>query len=108
MSHHGASGTSLGSGSARTPPEAGKVPATRRSEATPRPRAGRPPASAAGLIMTPKRDARGQHELSARAFCPRAACQPGCSAWHRQLARRRSQARLLGWLVPAIHEAATG
>ena len=91
-----------------TPPKAGQVPATRRSEATPRPRAGCPPASAAGLIMTPKRDARGQHELSARAFCPRAACQPGCSAWHRQLARRRSQARLLGWLVPAVHEAATG
>ena len=66
MSHHGASGTSLGSGSARTPPEAGKVPATRRSEATPRPRVGCPPPSAAGLIMTPKRDARGQHEL----FCP--------------------------------------
>ena len=41
--------------------------------------------------------------FSARAFCPRAACQPGCSAWHRQLARRRSQARLLGWLVPAVH-----
>ena len=86
-----------------TPPEAGQVPATRRSEATPRPRAGCPPASAAGLIMTPKRDARGQHELSARAFCPRAVCQPGCSTWHRQLARRRSQARLLGWLVPAVH-----
>ena len=41
--------------------------------------------------------------FAARAFCPRAACQPGCSAWHRQLARRRSQARLLGWLVPAVH-----
>ena len=66
MGHHGAPSASLGSGSARAPPEAGQVPATRRSEATPRPRAGCPPASAAGLIMTPKRDARGQHEL----FCP--------------------------------------
>jgi len=42
--------------------------------------------------------------FAARAFCPRAACQPGCGAWHRQLAKRRSQARLLGWLVPASQE----
>ena len=42
--------------------------------------------------------------FAARAFCPRAVCQPGCGAWHRQLARRRSQARLLGWLVPASQE----
>ena len=61
------------------PPEAGQVPATRRSEATtPRPRAGCPPASAAGLIMTPKRDARGQHELSARAYAFRWLCSTGC------------------------------
>ena len=46
-----------------TPPEAGQVPATRRSEATPRPRAGCPPASAAGLIMTVKHHAHGQNEL---------------------------------------------
>ena len=95
LPHSNSSNTSRGRPGARHPP-------LRGDSATP----GRLPA--AGLIMTPKRDARGQHELSARAFCPRAACQPGCSAWHRQLARRRSQARLLGWLVPAVHEAATG
>ena len=96
MGRHGAPSASLGSGSARVPPEAGQVRATRRSDAIPRPRAGCPATSAAGLIMTVKHDARGQHELRCRAFCPRSACQPGCSAWHRQLARRRSQARLLG------------
>ena len=59
-----------GSGSPQTPPEAGPVAATRRSDATPRPRAGCPPASAAGLIMTVKRDARGQHELRCPGLLP--------------------------------------
>ena len=39
------------------------MPATRRSEATPRPRVGCPPPSAAGLIMTVKHHAHGQNEL---------------------------------------------
>ena len=108
MGRHGAPRASLGSGSARAPPEAGQVRATRRSDAIPRPRAGCPATSAAGLSMTVKRMLAARMGFAARAFCPRAACQPGCSAWHRQLARRRSQARLLGWLVPAVHEAATG
>ena len=47
----------------RDSPEAGQVPATRRSEATPRPRVGCPPPSAAGLIMTVKHHAHGQNEL---------------------------------------------
>ena len=107
MGRHGAPSASLGSGSARAPPEAGQVRATRRSDAIPRPRAGCPATSAAGLIKTVKRDAlamlAASTSFAARAFCPRAACQPSCSAWHRQLARRRSQARPLGWLVPAVH-----
>ena len=68
MSHHGASGTSLGSGSARAPPEAGQVPATRRSEATPRPRVGCPPPSAAGLIMMVRHEVHGQNELCCPGF----------------------------------------
>ena len=63
MRPRGACSASLGSASPRTPPEAGPVPATRRSEATPRPRIGCPPPSAAGLIMTVKHHAHGQNEL---------------------------------------------
>ena len=59
----GACSASLGSASPRTPPEAGPVPATPRSKATPRPRIGCPPPSAAGLIMTVKHHAHGQNEL---------------------------------------------
>ena len=70
MSHHGASGTSLGSGSARTPPEAGPVPATRRSDATPRPRVGCPPPAAAGLIMTVRHEVHGQNALCRPGFSP--------------------------------------
>jgi len=68
VSHHGASGTSLGSGSARAPPETGQVPATRRSEATPRPRVGCPPPSAAGLIMMVRHEVHGQNELCCPGF----------------------------------------
>ena len=68
MSHHGASGTSLGSGSARAPPGAGQVPATRRSEATPRPRVGCPPPSAAGLIMMVRHEVHGHNELCCPGF----------------------------------------
>ena len=63
MRPRGACSASLGSASPRTPPKAGPVPATRRSEATPRPRIGCPPPSAAGLIMTVKHHAHGQNEL---------------------------------------------
>ena len=70
MSHHGASGTSLGSGSARTPPKAGQVRATRRSDATPRPWAGCPATSAAGLIKTVRHEVHGQHELFRPGFLP--------------------------------------
>ena len=108
MGRHGAPSASLGSGSARASPEAGQVRATRRSDAIPRPRAGCPATSTAGLSMTVKRMIAARMGFAARAFCPRAACQPGCGAWHRQLAKRRSQARLLGWLVPASQEAANG
>ena len=54
------------SGSPQTPPEAGPVAATRRSEAILRRRAGCPAPSAADSIMTPKHDVHGQNEL----FCP--------------------------------------
>ena len=70
MGRHGAPSASLGSGSARAPPEAGQVRATRRSDAIPRPRAGCPATSAAGLSMTVKRDARGQHELRCPGLLP--------------------------------------
>ena len=70
MGRHGAPSASLGSGSARAPPEAGQVRATRRSDAIPRPRAGCPATSAAGLIKTVKRDARGQHELRCPGLLP--------------------------------------
>ena len=50
----GAFGASLGSRSPQVPPEAGLVAATRRSKATPRPRAGRPATSAAGRIRRPQ------------------------------------------------------
>ena len=63
MGRHGAPSASLGSGAPQTPPEAGQAPATRRSDAIPRPRAGCPATSATGLSMTVKRDARGQDEL---------------------------------------------
>ena len=54
------------SGSPQTPPEAGPVAATRRSEAILRRRAGCPAPSAADSIMTPKHDVHGHNEL----FCP--------------------------------------
>ena len=70
MSRHGAPSASLGSGSPRTPPQAGPVAATRRSDATPRPRAGCPATSAAGLIKTVRHEVHGQHELHCPGFLP--------------------------------------
>ena len=70
MGRHGAPSASLGSGSARAPPEAGQVRATRRSDAIPRPRAGCPapgpfalaqsasPAAAPGTGSSPKEEVR--------------------------------------------------
>ena len=66
----GAREASLGSGSPQAPPEAGLVAATRRSKATPRPRAGRPATSAAGRIRRPQ-----QHGSR-----PERASPPGSSA----------------------------
>ena len=70
MGRHGAPSASLGSGSARAPPEAGQVRATRRSDAIPRPRAGCPATSAAGLIKTVRHEVHGQHELHCPGFLP--------------------------------------
>ena len=70
MGRHGAPSASLGSGAPQTPPEAGQAPATRRSDAIPRPRAGCPATSAAGLSMTVKRDARGQDGLRCPGLLP--------------------------------------
>ena len=70
MGRHGAPSASLGSGAPQTPPEAGQAPATCRSDAIPRPRAGCPATSAAGLSMTVKRDARGQDGLRCPGLLP--------------------------------------
>ena len=45
-----------------------EVPASRRFEATPRPRVGCPPPSAAGLIMMVKHEVHGQNELCCPVF----------------------------------------
>ena len=60
----GAFGASLGSRSPQAPPEAGLVAATRRSKATPRPRAGRPATSAAGTTTDQEAQAREAHVQS--------------------------------------------
>ena len=44
------------------------MPATRRSDATQRPRVGCPPPSAAGLIMTVRHEVHGQNELCCPGF----------------------------------------
>ena len=100
MGRHGAPSASLGSGSALAPPEAGQVRATRRSDAIPRPRAGCPATSAAGLIKTVKRDARGQHEL----FCPGLLPSRSLPAWLQRLApaaRQKKAVRLDSGVVGA-------
>ena len=65
-----------------------------------RSRAGCPPASAASLIMTPKRDARGQHEL----FCPGLLPSRGLPARLQRLAPAARQKKKSGstpWVVGA-------
>ena len=112
MGRHGAPSASLGSGSARAPPEAGQVRATRRSDAIPRPRAGCPATSAAGLSMTVKRDARGQDELR----CPDLLPSRSLPARLRRLAPAARQKKKSGstpWVVGACvtsasQEAANG
>ena len=71
----GAFGASLGSRSPQAPPEAGLVAATRRSKATPRPRAGRPATSAARRIRRPQ-----QHGSRSKRAPP-----PGSSALARPI-----------------------
>ena len=85
---------SLSSGWPGTPPKAGPVAATRRSKATPRPRAGRPATSAAGTTRRPRRERpTSRASFAARIFCLRAAYQLGRSARHRQHAGRSGMSR---------------
>ena len=104
MGRHGAPSASLGSGAPQTPPEAGQAPATRRSDAIPRPRAGCPATSAAGLSMTVKRDARGQDGLR----CPGLLPSRSLPARLRRLARAARQKKKSGSTPRVVGACVTG
>ena len=100
MGRHGAPSASLGSGSARAPPEAGQVRATRRSDAIPRPRAGCPATSAAGLIKTVRHEVHGQHELCRPGFLPSRSL-PARLQCLAPAARQKKKSGSTAWVVGA-------